>query len=363
MDVSGSAVVWPAEVARRSALDRPRLSVVVVNYVRWDDTARLVRQLRRSSAFAREAEIVVIDNHSPPHPIISHLRRADGISLRRWRKNRGFATAVNEGCRLSRGEWLLLLNPDVSVPDGFLDSVLVRANALGGGHDDRAGIAGFRLANDDGSWQLSTGRFPTLASTLLGRLWPRASRKYTAPTGAGTRREQVDWVTGCCLLVRRDCWRDLRGLDERFFLYYEDVDLCRRAAQRGWSVWYDPALTITHHRPLHLRQVPPHVRLITRHALLTYARTHWPRWQADLLARVVRLEGRLSGPEGVEIERVAADLSRGDESAARARLLRAVRRFEEGRSGAAIDRHSLAQPARLAGGLPGQCPQARAAGS
>jgi GT2 family glycosyltransferase len=334
--------------------------VVVVNYVNWDDTARLVRQLRRSSAFGREAEVVVVDNHSPPHPIIARLRRADGMSLRRWRRNRGFAVAANEGCRLSRGEWLLLLNPDVSVPDGFLDSVLLRADGLRG-CAPRGGIAGFRLANDDGSWQLSSGRFPTLASTLLGRLWPRARRKYTAPAEAG--RQRVDWVTGCCLLVRRDCWRDLGGLDERFFLYYEDVDLCRRARGRGWSVWYDPALTITHHRPLHLRKVPPHVRLITRHALLTYARTHWPRWQAALLGRVVGLEARLSGPDGVEVEAVASDLARGDESAARARLLRAVRRFEEGRTRAPVDRHPLAQPARLAGGLPGQCPQARAAGS
>jgi GT2 family glycosyltransferase len=359
MDVPASAF-WPAEVARRSALDRPRLSVVVVNYVHWDDTIRLVRQLRRSRSFGREAEVVIVDNHSPPHPLIPRLRRAHGVSLRRWRHNRGFAVAANEGCRLSRGEWLLLLNPDVSVPDGFLDTVLVRASELRAA-DPRAGIAGFRLADDDGSWQLSTGRFPTLAGTLLGRLWPRARRKYTAPMGVG--RQRVDWVTGCCMLIRRDCWRGLGGLDERFFLYYEDVDLCRRASRRGWSVWYDPALTVTHHRPLHGRSVPPHVRLITRHALLTYAHTHWPQWQAALLGHVVRLEARLSGPHGVEIERVALDLARGDEVAARARLLRAVKRFEEGLSRAPFDRHPVVQPARLAGGMPGQCPPARAAGS
>src|SRR5205823_1397522 len=131
-----------------------------------------------------------VDNHSPPHPIISRLRRAEGVSLRRFSSNRGFARAANEGCRLSRGEWLLLLNPDVSVPDGFLDSVLARADGMRSA-DPRSGIAGFRLANDDGSWQLSTGRFPTLVSTLLGRLWPRHRRKYTAPAGAW--RERVDW--------------------------------------------------------------------------------------------------------------------------------------------------------------------------
>jgi len=281
------------------------------------------------------------------------------VSLRRFSSNRGFARAANEGCRLSRGEWLLLLNPDVSVPDGFLDSVLARADEMKA--DPRAAVAGFRLANDDGSWQLSTGRFPTLASTLIGKLWPRDRRKYTAPTGPG--REQVDWATGCCLMVRRDCWRDLGGLDERFFLYYEDVDLCRRARQRGWTVWYDPAVTVTHHRPLHLRQVPPHVRLITRHALLSYAGKHWPRWQADVLARVVQMEARLSGPAGAEVERLAAEMLGGAESAARARLLRAVRRFEEGRGRAPVDRHPLAQPARHAGGVPAQRPPARAAGS
>jgi hypothetical protein len=163
--------------------------------------------------------------------------------------------------------------------------------------------------------------------------------------------------------VRRNCWRDLGGLDEHFFLYYEDVDLCRRARQRGWTVWYDPAVTITHHRPLHLRQVPPHVQLITRHALLSYAGKHWPRWQADALASIVQLEARFSGPACAEIEQLAAEMLSGDESAARSRLLRAVRRFEEGCGRAPVDRHPVVQPALRAGGVPAQRPPARAAGS
>ena len=67
----------------------------------------------------------------------------------------------------------------------------------------------------------------------------------------------MPWVTGCCLLVRRDCWHDLGGFDEDFFLYYEDADLCRRARGRGWSVWYEPGLRVTHFHPLHVRAVPP----------------------------------------------------------------------------------------------------------
>ena len=147
----------------------------------------------------------------------------------------------------------------------------------------------------------------------------------------------MDWVTGCCLLVRRACWEDLGGFDRDFFLYYEDVDLCRRARARGWSVWYEPALRAVHHRPLHTRAVSPPLRLITRHALLTYSRKHWTAWQTRLLATVVRIEAwlrkqwaRWTGDAGAaacfaEMGALAADLAGGRPAAARRRLRRVVR--------------------------------------
>jgi GT2 family glycosyltransferase len=339
----------------------PRISVVIVNYWRWDDTARVVKQLRADSALRRgDGEVVIVDNHSPPHPIVGRLRRASGVSLRRWRSNRGFARAVNEGCRLSRGDWLLLLNPDTTVPANFLETALCRAEDLFQSHPD-AGLIGFRLQNPDGSPQLSTGRFPDLGTSLARLLLPRARRKYTPPAGDG--RARVDWVTGACLMVRRSCWNDLGGFDPDFFLYYEDVDLCRRANERGWSVWYDPTVCVTHYRPLHLRQVPAHLRLLTRHALLTYARKHWPTWQAPLLGGIVRLEAALrrlgAWSAGNTTERqtfealtqVAADVTAGRIGSARARLLRVVRHEEEQRAAlgetrpSSFHRHPQPQPA------------------
>src|SRR5581483_6102050 len=107
----------------------PRLSVVIVSYRNWHDTARLVRQLRDGNELAAErAEITIVDNHSPAHPIAKRLRRTPGVALRRWGRNRGFARAVNEGCRLSRGDWFLLLNPDTTLSEGFLDGVLELAD-------------------------------------------------------------------------------------------------------------------------------------------------------------------------------------------------------------------------------------------
>ncbi len=330
----------------------PRLSVVVVNYLCWHDTATLVRQLRTTPALRHgAAEIIIVDNDSPWHPLIPRLRRMPGVSLRRWRGNRGFARAVNEGVRLGRGDWILLLNPDMSLEPGFLDKALARAEELAAA-DSHTGILGFGLRNADGGSQRSAGPFPTLASSLARLLLPRPWRKYYLRDSAACR--PVDWVTGCCLLVRRTCWDDLGGLDGDFFLYYEDVDLCRRARERGWTVWHEPALSATHHHPLHARRVPAHLRLVTRHALLTYARKHWPAWQTRLLAGIIRVEAwwrrhqawrrgdALRAGLFDSLGRMVSDFARGRIAAASQRLLRVVRRREEWR--AALSDHRHPQP-------------------
>src|SRR5262249_23367436 len=124
----------------RAALVTPRLSIVIVNYRQWEQTARLVRQLQASEAFrSGAAEGVIVDNHSPFHPVARKLRRMSGVSLRRWSRNFGFAKAVNEGCRLSRGDWFLLLNPDIDLSEGFLDGALALADDLEA-NDPQAGV-------------------------------------------------------------------------------------------------------------------------------------------------------------------------------------------------------------------------------
>ncbi|HEV3262355.1 MAG TPA: glycosyltransferase family 2 protein [Gemmataceae bacterium] len=328
----------PPSAFRLPPSAQPRLSVVIVNYGQWQETSDLVRQLQGGACARRgAAEVVVVDNHSAAHPLGARLRRLNGISLRRWGRNRGFARAANEGCRLSSGDWCLLLNPDVTVSSDFLDRVLELADGVSA-RDPHAGIIGFQLRNSDGSLQLSSGFFPTLIGTLAGLARPRTRRKYRELSLR--QRSRTCWVTGCCLLVRRACLQQLGGLDEDFFLYYEDVDLCRRARARGWSVWYEPALQVVHHRPLHSRDVPAHLRLVTRHALLTYGARHWPAWQAGLLARVVQAEswfrkcwafcrGRTSQAAlFAETAAIASAMARGKHVLARGRLRRAVRREE-----------------------------------
>jgi GT2 family glycosyltransferase len=179
---------------------------------------------------------------------------------------------------------------------------------------------------------------PTLLSTVARLVLPRSRRKYH--TLRTEKRCQVAWVTGCCLLVRQDCLRDLGGFDERFFLYYEDVDLCRRARERGWSVWYEPNLTVIHHHPLHQRAVPAALRMVTRHSLMTYANKHWPSWQFHLLTWLIQSEAGLRQAwawwEGdvqkaatfAELRRVCCDLRHGDAITAQERIDQMVRHID-----------------------------------
>src|SRR5205085_6392608 len=129
---ASACLVGPRQKAgRRVQLKKPRLSIVVVNYRQWDKTHEMVRQLLATVPLrSGDAEIVIVDNHSPAHPVARKLRRLPEVALRRWDRNRGFARAVNEGCRLSRGDWFLLLNPDMTLSEEFLDGVLGLADRL-----------------------------------------------------------------------------------------------------------------------------------------------------------------------------------------------------------------------------------------
>lgn len=311
----------------------PVVSVVVINFCQWRHTDRVTRQLLDADAIpSGAADLVVVDNDSPPDPALARLRRTPGVTLKRFGRNTGFARAANAGCRLSRGEWVLLLNPDTAVPPGFLDQLEGLCRSLEQ-EEPRAGVVGLALRHADGSDQASSGPPPTLLSTLAGLLLPRRVRKCRPVRAAD--RVPVPWVTGCGMLIRRTCWEELGGFDENFFLYYEDTDFCRRAREAGWGVWYEPGLRLTHYAPLHTRPVPPELRLMTRHALFTYAAKYWGRWERRLLGGLVCLEavlrqarawaGRKPGGLHAELRRLALDWLGGRALSAWGRVQRAAR--------------------------------------
>lgn len=271
---------------------RPLLSVVVVNYRSWPDVLRLVESLAgEPEVRSGHCEVVVVDNASPePIPETLAERPPPGVRVVLRRENGGFSVGVNAGRAIARGSWLLVLNPDVVPGPGSLASVVDRIRGYEGRAGRPPGVVGFELRNPDGSRQPSVGAFPGLLRTAWEQLIPRPRRKYQPEWRL--RPGPVDWVTGACMLLNVGMLDDVGGMDEDFFLYHEEVALCRVARLRGWSVEYDPGVAVIHLRPLQNRAISPKMRIITRHSKLLYFRKHLPRWQFVGLGAVVRAEAR-----------------------------------------------------------------------
>jgi N-acetylglucosaminyl-diphospho-decaprenol L-rhamnosyltransferase len=272
----------------------PRLSVIIVNHESWSDVLELTEALQAQPELqSGRAQIVVVDNASRgelPQAFSVH-RVGQRVIFRP--DNGGFAAGVNAGWRVAQSPWLLVLNPDVEVASGFLGQVFKRLDRYDAISRSPLGIVGFGLRNPDGSPQGSVGIFPNLARTIREQFIPRSRRKYQP--GWRLRSGPVDWVTGACMLVYSATIRELQGMDEDFFLYHEEVAFCREARNLGWSVEFDPSVTVVHRDPLQNRPISPMMRVITRHSKLLYFLKHLPRWQFESLAAIVSAEAAIKG--------------------------------------------------------------------
>ncbi|HXH07160.1 MAG TPA: glycosyltransferase family 2 protein [Vicinamibacterales bacterium] len=222
----------------------PIVSAIIVNYESAGDLERCLRALGGQRGAGLEA--IAID-HSASDDLRGIDERFPWVRVARQR-NAGFAAGVNRGAAMARGKYLLVLNPDVVVGDGAVDT-LARWMDL----NPAVAVAGPRILDKDGSLEHSARRFPDLSTALAGRsAWltrrlPRnpLSRRNLAASWA-TEPVETDWVSGACMMIRADAFREVGGMDEGFFLYWEDADLCRRLRARGWRTAYVPDAQAVH---------------------------------------------------------------------------------------------------------------------
>lgn len=193
----------------------------------------------------RVSEMLVEDWKSEPEAPGRPVR----VEYQRNEKNLGFARAVNQGIRMARGRFYLILNPDVEIGDRGLETLVEYLE-----REPSAGIVAPRLEYPNGELQLSCRTFYTfpvflLRRTFLGRLFPdsRIIRRHLMLDWDHASTRDVDWCIGGCLMVRREAADDVGLMDERFFLYFEDVDWCYRMHQRNWQVVYHPEARVIHH--------------------------------------------------------------------------------------------------------------------
>jgi N-acetylglucosaminyl-diphospho-decaprenol L-rhamnosyltransferase len=259
-----------------------KFSVQIVNYASWPLTLRCIESLRQ--ARHGNLEIVVVDNDSEEPPELP-----SGVRLIRNKENVGFARAHNTGIAASGGDPVVIINPDTVVERDFFEhlSEFVSKNP-------RVGIAGPRILDSDGKLQLSARREISALSGFLGRtslltrLFPKSSivkSQFPAVTDQ-SHPTSVDWVSGACMVIRRDTLRDVGPLDERFFMYFEDADLCRRARAAGWLVYYLPQVEIVHQTGASSRNRPKAIWLLHKSAFL-YHRKHGAHGPFDVYSAVV----------------------------------------------------------------------------
>jgi len=223
------------------------LSVIIVNWNGRECLEGCLRSLLEETL--GEMEVLVVDNASGDGSPEMVKRHFPGVSLIGFDRNLGFARAANEGVRQSRGEYILLLNPDTLILPGAIRGMVSFLE----GHP-RMGAVGPRLLNPDGSVQPSWGRFPGLRSEAIVQLY--LYRLLPAGRPVGRRMPlfarlpgepmPVDWVVGACLMTRRRVWEEVGPLCEEIFLYGEDLDWCWRVRQAGWSIGHLPQARVVH---------------------------------------------------------------------------------------------------------------------
>ena len=254
-------------------------SVVIVNFNAGADLRDCVLALEQ--AFGENTwEIIIVDNASTDDSL-RLLTKHQSVHIKRNPVNVGFATAVNQGLSAISGQFVLILNPDCQVEVGAVGRLQQELEA----HPECA-LVGPRIVDPDGTIQGSARGDPDILtglfgrSTLLTRLFPSsalAKRNIRTFGLTGSAGFEVDWVSGACMLTRRDALLSVGGFDNRFFMYWEDADLCRRLRDIGKTVRYVPEAQVMHRVGRSSTTVPEQsIRAFHYSAYLYYA-THVAR--------------------------------------------------------------------------------------
>ncbi|MBI3401921.1 MAG: glycosyltransferase family 2 protein [Acidobacteria bacterium] len=258
------------------------LSIIIVSFNARADLERCLDSLRDAPP-ATPHEIVVVDNASADGSAAAARGRTGvRVNVIEAGANVGFARACNIGIRASEGTHLLLLNSDTIIPPGAIDALFAELQ-----RNSDVAVVGPRLVDEAGRAELSFGRMITPFAEWRQK---RAARSGLVEQLA-RRRHYPDWVSGACLLVSR-ADADAAGLlDERFFMYTEDVDFCAAIRARGRRVLFTPDVEIVHARGRSVASIPDATHAAYRRSQLAFYEKHHPAW-APWLRLYIRLRDR-----------------------------------------------------------------------
>lgn len=267
------------------------LTIVILNWNVSDLLAACLRSLPGACGTWWEvAEVLVVDNASTDASVEMVRREFPGVRLITLAENRGFAAGNNVGLQASQGEYILFLNPDTLAQPLSIAALCDYMDT----HPE-VGVAGPRLLNADGTTQSSRRRFPTLAtalieSTPLQPIFPNAPalKRFYVLDYSDEEEQFVDWLSGAALMCRRTALEQTGPFDPGYFMFSEEVDLCRRMANAGWLVAYVPQAQVTHYGGGSTDQAVPERHINFNTGKARYLRIHEGR-KAGTVARLYLL--------------------------------------------------------------------------
>ena len=261
-------------------------SILVVNWNTRELLARCLCSIEQGAP-KDSYEVIVVDNASSDASPQMVQEQFPAVRLVDNEENVGFAAANNQAIHQARGRYLVLLNSDTEVRPGALTALVQFMDA-----HPRAGAAGARLLNPDGSLQpschpmLTPGReFWRLV--FLDRLWRRAT--YSMHRWAMNIPRQVEVIKGACLLLRREALDEVGLLDESYFMYTEEVDLCYRLHRTGWELWWVPQAEVVHYEAQSTRQAAEDMYVQLYRSKVQFYRKFGGQRRAHRFKRLLRL--------------------------------------------------------------------------
>lgn len=269
----------------KSGLQEMDVSIIIVNW----NTKGLLRNCM-TSIYQRagdiDYEVIVVDNGSTDGSAEMVKNDFTQVQLIENPQNRGFAAANNQGMTIAKGRYVLLLNSDTVV----LDNSIAKTASFADSHP-QAGVVGCQVLNPDNTVQPTCFMFPSILNMLLSctylyKLFPKSRffGREQMTWWDRTDEREVDVVTGCFMLVRREAIEQVGMMDERFFMYGEETDWCYRFKKKGWKVIFAPVGRIIHFGSQSALQKPAAMIVQLRLSILKFIRKHY-HWPAHLIAR------------------------------------------------------------------------------
>ena len=265
---------------------RPSVDIVIVNWNAGDYLRRCLESIppARTGDFELK-RIVVVDNASSDGS--TEMKEIPGLSLVIIRndENKGFAAACNQGAAGSAADYILFLNPDTQLlPESLTRPIRFMESSTHSG----VGICGVKLLDEDGGIATACARFPSLAIYVsqmfgLSRLFPEIFPCHFIPAEELFHSMEVDQIIGAFFLIRKDLFVTLNGFDERFFVYFEEVDFSLRAKRVGYASYFLADVTAMHIGRISSRQASMMTLYYSLSSRLKYALKHFQRWEAVLL--------------------------------------------------------------------------------